>query len=268
VSWRLENGVTACQQNATIDIYIDDKLVETISINDACSSYGQFNVILPSCGPECDEILNPKIDLLKTEVDECDNYLAEDGVTRPYFDKFLKSFNILACYSTELNRWQFQIGNKIEFSSSVCLRENKYKYIFDLAQVKNIPKNECLQAETDFFNLLTLIRNPGQYFIIPVAELHEQIHVEQLDSLVNKFIHESNILSDIQNFVVKCNDINQKELAEALATQYFYEKLEKLFDRLSRKWGEMNNLVNEHRIQDDPRIKSLVLQYVAELKCN
>lgn len=221
-----------------------------------------------SDAPQCDEVINPKLYLHKIERDECANYPKEDGITRPYFNNFLKNFHFIACYSRIINRWQFQIGNNLEYSSKVCLREGKYKYIFNLTQVKNIPQNECLQAETDFFNLLTLIRNPGQYFIIPVAELHEQIHVEQLDSLVNKFIHESNILSDIQNFVVKCNDINQKEIAEALATQYFIEKLEKLFDRLSRKWKEMNNLGNEHRIQDEPRIKSLVLQYVAELKCN
>lgn len=217
---------------------------------------------------QCDDPINPKLILQKTERDECDNYPQEDGVTLPYFDNFLNGFQIVACYSSVLNRWQLQIGNKLQFSSSICLRENKYQYIFNIQQVKNIPKSECDKAEEDFFSLLTLNRKPGQYFIVPVAILHEQIHVEQLEALINSIIYESNILNDISNHIITCNEINNKEFVEAITTRLFSNKIQDLFVYLRRQWKRMDNLANEQIVQNDPRIKSIIMQFYEELECN
>ncbi len=224
-----------------------------------------------SDAPRCDELISQEIIINKIETNECNNikYFTEDGITLPYFYRFLEDFSIEACYSQIWERWQFHIRNSLNYSSVFCLREGKYKYIFNKSQVKEIPVSDCLVAEEDFFRLGTLSRKPGQYFIVEIALKHEEIHVEQLIELVSRIIEENNIYQRMSNYLLRCSDYNKKEEVENIARSYFRQNIiDNLISLVNKEWLLLNNFNNEQDIQDDPRIQEIVKQYVYELDCN
>jgi hypothetical protein len=282
VSWRLENGVTACQQNATIDIYADDKLVETISINDACSSYGQFNVILPSCGPECEEENKPPIIDIKQIPSEPSLCLKKErrGAFSALLKNPFKAVNLEACYNSNKDKWQFKIqGNNtfyIEYYLEICIQNiyelHREKTISKIEELNLIPEDSVCIALDDFDDILLYGGGKaGHYYIVEATIEEEEIHRADFITIKNNLLTQNSFFENFLKLSLRCNEYVSIEAALQKGTRYYDHLLNIFREKLIANWeerigkeGTLQRMLYEQEVNQ--KLNGLVLLYKEKLR--
>lgn len=224
--------------------------------------------------PECLGVTNPEINISQSNLSLCSDYPSEDGIFQFLENDFLENFDVNVCYDNDTDRWRFSIKNTLEYIMETCIRDGKYTYIFDTIDVKNIPCENQLKAEEDFFRLCTLGREDGQYFLVEADLYHEEMHKNDFENILNQLFIDSDFENRWDQFIIDCDDAKNAGEAKEMALLNFKSLIEEFISKLRKEWkklvGESNSEKRfdyESKIYDDSSYKQLIHNYAELLNC-
>jgi hypothetical protein len=226
-----------------------------------------------SDAPQCDELINPVINFVQIDTSICHEKTDADGITKFYTRKFEEEFNLDACYSQTLNRWQFQIVTPFEYSSEVCYKPDRV-YLSDTNQIKTIPYEEICKAQEDFVGFENTKQT--KYKILDVIKRHEYLHVEQNINILNDALSATQFYRNISSLTLSCDEINNQQKAVDSALNQFkndfvattmeiyrLKKREIEGNQYSKNIEEVQRWIdNENEINEDTEIKNILDLYL------
>lgn len=227
-----------------------------------------------SDAPQCDEPINSMINFAQIDTSICNENNDADGITKFYINKFVKEFNLNACYSQSLDKWQFQIITPLKYSTELCYKPDRI-YLADTNQIKAIPFNDLCKAQEDFAGFENTQNT--KYKILDIIKRHEYLHVEQNINILNDALAETQFYRKLSSLTLSCNEINNQQKAADFALNQFKKDLVATtmeIYRLKKREIEGNPysqninevkiwIDNEEKINGDLEIKSLSLKYLA-----
>jgi hypothetical protein len=207
----------------------------------------------PGCDPQFDCILNNNLPGLLLEerengyrnIDVCS--YGQPGATLPVFDDpNVNTIDINVCFNKQTQKWWFNLNNSHNFIfsyiSEIC-PEN-------LAAGQSLKENftyfpqglTCDKISDDIFCHFGYGAAGATYVLKNIIEKHEEEHVKQIDSLINK-IYKPKFYEKLDNIVKQCEDFSTLEEAEQFWNKTLRELFGQLVTDLKKNYGEMKAVV-------------------------
>lgn len=295
--------------NVLITVKMDGVLIHEYSALYVMNGFDSFIAKFPPCGEGAPPCSAPELPILEVETITPADYAQIYGFDwcsveppsarfQPLFQmshnsqtiSFRQDFEISPCYDASTNTWYPIVsGGKIKFNSilGICWENldgadkipiNSFD---DLHNVNIVNEVNYCDVKEDFylhFDYSNFTRSDLIYFIIPVIELHENIHKEKFENLMNNEImgikrkFNENLpemsFEDLFNFYAfECQD-NFRDLN--YVKQKYKDHFEEILDEFEivlyeeyQKYKKNNDFENE--THNDPRINSLINDYLDEL---
>lgn len=175
-----------------------------------------------SDAPQCEEQINPVINFVQIDTSICNENTDADGITKFYTSKFEKEFNLDACYSQTLDKWQFQIITPLKYSSEICYKPDRI-YLADTVQLKTLSFEELCRAQDDIINFENSHRTI--FKIVEIIRKHENIHVEQSIKLFNEALESTRFIELLKLYTLRCDDASDLKKAIIFALNHFKTNL-------------------------------------------
>ncbi len=295
ISWVLPNGVAACGQSANIKVYLDNTLIDSRSVEDACSTWGSFIVAFPKCGPECTSSSPPQIPTFTINASYNNGDYGFDGCSDPkhplgYFYPFIfdkdagnmfEDFSLDVCYNTSTQKWQASVaGNNIKIRAilDLCLdnmSSNNRKVLESLNDINeaNIPKDRACEAFIAFFNHGSYPYG-GPFVIKEFIEKHEQTHFDEfkntsLPNSMNGIGWKGESFPKYSDFInlfgPECSEQNTYDDVKSRAKNYFNEANTILRYTLLSYYTKSSSIDNESNINTSSHQKIIIRKYQDKL---
>lgn len=293
--WALPNGVAACGEGANIKVYLDNTLIESRSIDNACSTWGQFTVTFPQCGPECSSSSPPVAPSFTVNAsykngdygfNGCNDSRHPFGYFYPYIlDKdagnMFEDFSLDVCFNTSTQKWQASVaGNNIKIRAilDLCvdnMNSNNRKVLESLNDVNetNIPKDRACEAFIDFFNH-GYYPFGGSFVIKEFIEKHEQTHFDEfkntsLPNSLNGIGANGGSFPKYPDFInlfgPECSEQNNYDDIKSRAKNYFNEANIILRNTLLTHYKKSYSIDNESNINTSSHQRIIIRKYQDKL---
>ena len=294
ISWAGPNGEASCHQDAELKVFLDENLIYSFSVTDACSANGPFTVVFPKCEPECSSPSPPQaptftVDHSYKNGDYGFNGCSDADHPLGYFYPFIhdkdavnmfEDFSVDVCYNTSSQKWHASVsGNNIKIRAIFVLCPDniytsniKVLESIDDINTTNIPKESACDALIDFFNHTS--KTYKKFLIKEFVEKHEQAHLDQFNDLFlpsalkgigadgNTFINYSDF---INLFGPECLDQNNYDNVKKNAKNFFNEVNTSLRYALLTHYKASYGTDNEMQINESKSLREIIKKYQDKL---
>ncbi len=296
-------------KNLKITVKMDGILISEYYSYSVLRGNTSFRAVFPPCGEgaePCTESETPKLEVeamtpaeysQRYGFDWC-KYNQPSGRFQPLFEgshysqtiPFLQDFEISPCYDASTKTWYPRVASgSIKFNAvkGVCwdVIEGADKILItsfdDLHNINIVNVTNCGKVQKDFllqYTYSNYLLKDLKYFIIPVIELHENIHMEHFENFMNNEVMNEKInlnknipkmsfkdLFKYYEFECQGNyqDINY---VKKKYKEHFNEVLKKFAIFLRKKYEKYKRTNDYENItHKDPRIQALIKKYLDEL---
>lgn len=244
ISWALDNGVTACHQNAEIKAFLDENLIYNRTVEDVCSTWGQFTVSFPQCDPECTSSSPPVAPTFTFSPTTDDKYCGKDfGYTAYDKNEIFNNYQIELCYNSSLDQWITKLNNSnkavFKYYSGLCENKiNSYPFVVrNINDIKNLPPNEICRAKSDFEATYQYPLHGSTYIFRELIEKHENLHEKNLtDLFTNMYNNQYKFGDQFLAFKLKCEQTNGFNDAKNQAETFANNLINNFRNNFDKKW--------------------------------
>lgn len=253
ITWTDPYGGASCGQSADIKVFLDNNLIFSRSVNNACSTWGSFIVAFPKCGPECTTSSPPVAPSFTFSPATDDKYCGQDfGYTAYDKNEIFNNYQIELCYNSSLDQWIIKLNNSnkavFKYYSGLCENKmNSYPFVVrNINDINNLPPNEICRAKSDFETTYQYPLHGGTYIFRELIEGHEKGHESDIQNLFkNLFDNQYKFGDQFLAFKLKCEQTNgfndAKNKAETF-TKNLIDSFRDTFDKeFTRLYGNSKN---------------------------